>query len=101
MQELDISHTILAKSDQLNADDLIGNEMVLLVTGVKLAGSDDQPQVGVPSSSRNPRQQEIVEGRSHKHGFIELQGPHRYGRSVDQPSCRRNRLGRRGRHRNF
>ena len=43
MQELDISHTILAKSDQLNADDLIGNEMVLLVTGVKLAGSDDQP----------------------------------------------------------
>lgn len=43
MQELDISHTILTKSDQLNADDLIGNEMIITVTGVKLGGGDDQP----------------------------------------------------------
>jgi hypothetical protein len=42
---LDISHTILTKSDQLNADDLIGNAMVLNVTGVKLLNSDDQPVV--------------------------------------------------------
>ena len=42
---LDISHTILTKSDQLNADDLIGNNMYLKVTGVKLLNSDDQPIV--------------------------------------------------------
>ena len=42
---LDISHTILTKSDQLNADDLIGNNMILNVTGVKLLNSDDQPIV--------------------------------------------------------
>jgi len=44
---LDISHTILTKSDQLNADDLIGNNMILNVTGVKLlsSGGGDQPVV--------------------------------------------------------
>jgi hypothetical protein len=42
---LDVSSTILSKSDQLNASDLIGNEMILAVSGVNLVNSDDQPMV--------------------------------------------------------
>lgn len=42
---LDVSSTILSKSDQLNASDLIGNEMTLEVTGVNLVSSPDQPMV--------------------------------------------------------
>ena len=42
---LDISSTILSKSDQLNASDLIGNDMILNVTDVRIVNSDDQPLV--------------------------------------------------------
>ena len=42
---LDVSSTILSKSDQLNASDLIGNEMILTVSGVHLVSSPDQPMV--------------------------------------------------------
>jgi hypothetical protein len=35
--------TIIPKSDQLNADQLLGNDMIITVTGVSLAGSPDQP----------------------------------------------------------
>lgn len=39
---MDISHTIIPKSDQLNADDLIGKTMTITITEVK--GSDDAVQ---------------------------------------------------------
>lgn len=39
---LDLSKTIAPKSDQLNADDLIGGPRTITVTGVKLA-AEDQP----------------------------------------------------------
>jgi hypothetical protein len=39
---IDLSKTIEAKSDQLNADDLLGGPRVLTITAVK-AGSADQP----------------------------------------------------------
>ena len=42
---LDVSSTILSKSDQLNASDLIGNEMILEVSGVHLVSSPDQPMI--------------------------------------------------------
>ena len=42
---LDVSSTILSKSDQLNASDLIGNEMILTVSNVNLVSSPDQPMV--------------------------------------------------------
>jgi hypothetical protein len=42
---LDVSSTILSKSDQLNASDLIGNEMILTVSGVHLVSSPDQPMI--------------------------------------------------------
>ena len=42
---LDVSGTILSKSDQLNASDLIGNEMILTVSNVNLVSSPDQPMV--------------------------------------------------------
>ena len=35
--------TIQAKSDQLNAEDLIGGPMTVNITGVKVTTSDDQP----------------------------------------------------------
>jgi len=40
---LDMSDVILAKSDQLNAEDLIASPMILNVTGVKKINSDTQP----------------------------------------------------------
>ena len=39
---IDLSKTIEAKSDQLNADDLLGGPRVLKITGIK-AGSAEQP----------------------------------------------------------
>ncbi len=42
---LDVSSTILSKSDQLNASDLIGNEIILTVSGVHLVSSPDQPMI--------------------------------------------------------
>ncbi|AUR03159.1 hypothetical protein PhaeoP72_01174 [Phaeobacter inhibens] len=38
-----ILHTIAAKSDQLNAEDLIGGPRTITVTGVRVNNSEDQP----------------------------------------------------------
>lgn len=43
MAEIDVRHTIVAKSDQLNADDLIGSPLTIEVTDVHIADSPDQP----------------------------------------------------------
>lgn len=40
---VDISSTIIAKSDQLNADDLIGGSITVTITNVSLTESPDQP----------------------------------------------------------
>lgn len=42
MMECDVSDTIIAKSDQLNADDLIAGPITVTVTGVSRC-NDDQP----------------------------------------------------------
>lgn len=39
----DISHTLIAKSDQLNAADLVGSEKLLTITRVDVKQSGDQP----------------------------------------------------------
>lgn len=39
----DLTTTIAPKSDQLNADDLIGRTMTITVSGVRLLGEADQP----------------------------------------------------------
>lgn len=39
----DLRSTIVPKSDQLNADDLIGRTLTIRVSGVKLSGDADQP----------------------------------------------------------
>lgn len=41
----DLRPTIKAKSDQLNADQLLGGPMTIKVTSVNLSGSDDQPLI--------------------------------------------------------
>lgn len=43
MSDLNLRDTITPKSDQLNADDLIGTEKTITVTGVKRGDSADQP----------------------------------------------------------
>jgi hypothetical protein len=44
MEALDIRDTLTAKSDQLNADDLVGGEITVQVTGVS-RGSAEQPLI--------------------------------------------------------
>jgi len=39
----DMHQTIVPKSDQLNADDLIGREMTITITGVDIKGGQEQP----------------------------------------------------------
>ena len=39
----DMHATIVPKSDQLNADDLIGRELTIKITGVKITGGQEQP----------------------------------------------------------
>ena len=39
----DMASVIAPKSDQINADDLIGREMVITITGVKIAAGQEQP----------------------------------------------------------
>lgn len=41
----DLRHTIVPKSDQLNADQLLGGPMTIRVSGVKLSDSGEQPVV--------------------------------------------------------
>lgn len=40
---MDMHQTIVPKSDQLNADDLIGREMTIKITGVDIKGGQEQP----------------------------------------------------------
>lgn len=42
---LDISHTLVAKSDQLNADDLVGGQVTVQITDVRAADSAEQPVI--------------------------------------------------------
>ena len=54
MEPIDVSATILAKSDQLNADDLIGGrELTVQITGVSKA-TGDQPVVAAISGGHQP-----------------------------------------------
>lgn len=39
----DMHQTIIPKSDQLNADDLIGRELTIKITGVDIKGGQEQP----------------------------------------------------------
>ena len=39
----DMRQTIIPKSDQLNADDLIGRELTIKITGVDIRGGQEQP----------------------------------------------------------
>lgn len=39
----DMRQTIVPKSDQLNADDLIGRELTIKITGVDIKGGQEQP----------------------------------------------------------
>lgn len=41
----DLRHTIVPKSDQLNADQLLGGPMTIRVSGVKLSDAADQPVI--------------------------------------------------------
>lgn len=43
MQDLDLSDTVQAKSDQLNALDIVGIELVITITDVKKLDSKEQP----------------------------------------------------------
>lgn len=40
---LDVSHTIKTKSDQLNADDLVGGDLMIQVEGVNVTNDPQQP----------------------------------------------------------
>lgn len=42
---MDLSHTIVPKSDQLNADDLIAGKITITVTDIKASDSPDQPVI--------------------------------------------------------
>src|SRR5690625_6686577 len=42
---MDLSHTIVPKSDQLNADDLIAGNITIKVTDIKASDSPDQPVI--------------------------------------------------------
>lgn len=43
MEALDVSKTIIPKSDQLNADDLLTDDKIITVTKVTMSNSADQP----------------------------------------------------------
>lgn len=40
---IDVSHTVQTKSDQLNADDLIGGDLMIQVEGVRVVNDPQQP----------------------------------------------------------
>lgn len=40
-----LRHTIVPKSDQLNSEQLLAGPMTVMVTGVKLGGTDEQPLI--------------------------------------------------------
>jgi hypothetical protein len=43
MNQIDVSHTIISKSDQLNATDLPPGDSILKIVNVKVAADKDQP----------------------------------------------------------
>ena len=51
---LDVSHTIVPKSDQLNAEQLLGGPMTIRITGVNVGPGDEQP-VSVHYEDENGR----------------------------------------------
>jgi hypothetical protein len=51
---IDISRTLVAKSDQLNADDLSGGPITVKITGINLSGNEDQPVVVQISGGHKP-----------------------------------------------
>ncbi len=51
---VDISHTILAKSDQLNADDLIAGPITIKITGVSLAGEEQPVKISYEGDKGKP-----------------------------------------------
>ena len=53
MGEDNISDLCVAKSDQLNADDLVGGPIVVVITGVQRTGAADQP-LAVHIDGRQP-----------------------------------------------
>lgn len=53
MDALDISHTLVARSDQLNADDLVGGDITVRITGVN-AGDGEQPVVVAMTGGHKP-----------------------------------------------
>lgn len=54
MENLDISAFIVAKSDQLNADDLIGGDITVQITGVTITGGKEQPVTFKISGGHKP-----------------------------------------------
>jgi len=40
---IDVSHTVKTKSDQLNADDLVGGDLMIQVEGVNVTNDPQQP----------------------------------------------------------
>jgi hypothetical protein len=51
---IDISRTLVAKSDQLNADDLTGGPVTVKITGITLSGNEDQPVIVQISGGHKP-----------------------------------------------
>lgn len=52
--DIDVSHTIIPKSDQLNADDLIAGPMLFTIQGVKLTQDPKQPVIISINEGRQP-----------------------------------------------
>lgn len=52
--EIDVSHTIVPKSDQLNADDLITGPILFTIQGVKLTQNSEQSVIIAIDGGRQP-----------------------------------------------
>ena len=52
--DIDVSHTIIPKSDQLNADDLIAGPMMFTIQGVRLVQNPQQPLIIAIDQGRQP-----------------------------------------------
>jgi len=51
---IDISKTVLPKSSQLNADDLIGGPRTITITGVKLVAEDQPVAISFEGDENRP-----------------------------------------------
>lgn len=54
MEPVDITKTTVAKSDQLNADDLIGNPVTIQINRVNLLGGDQPVAIGYEGDNGKP-----------------------------------------------